>query len=235
MPSSKFLIHTTLALSILALTACGTSRPADTPPAPATVAPATVAPTVPAPTVEATPDEATQPATAPPESAPTASAPTAAPSVEPTVAPLSFTAATYTDASAGIALDYPADWTLSPNSQVGVRGGQAVLLSPNASLDTLAAGATRVTISTNLWDPKGDLVAYVTQRKTAWEASGFAITHEASWTLPDGRAAQIFIVQSPDTPVFYLLTTIGDDYLSLIGEGDLELVEEIAHTLRPLE
>ena len=113
-----------------------------------------------------------------------------------------------------------------------MRGGQALLLSPGTTVETLPDGGTRVSITTYLWDPKGDLDAYVTQRKTAWEASGFAITREETWQLPDGRAARVFIVESPDVPVFYLLTTIGDDYLQIGGEGDLALVEEMARTLR---
>jgi hypothetical protein len=190
-------------------------------------------------------------------SAPAPAQPTAAPTVAPTTAPTpepptpemvseptatpatpgtqpSFTPATYTDESAGFALDYPAEWTLDPNSQVGVRGGQALLLSPGTTPETIADGGTLVSITTYLWDPKGDLDAYVAQRKTAWDASGFPVTREEQWQLADGRTAAIFVIQTPEQPTFTLLTTIGEDYLELSGNGDLALVEEVARTLRPL-
>jgi hypothetical protein len=198
---------------LFGLAACNAPAPA-APAATPTVAP-TVAPTTPEPP---TPE--------------TASEQTAAPAAE--VMQPSFTPATYTDESAGFALDYPADWSLDPSSQVGVRGAQAVLLSPGTTLETLAEGGTRISITTSLWDPKNDLAAYVAQRKTAWDASGFAITRAEEWQLADGRAAQIFVIQTPEQPSFTLLTTVGEDYLQISGEGDLALVEEIARTLRPL-
>jgi hypothetical protein len=162
----------------------------------------------------------------------TASEPTTAPVAEATQ--LSFTPATYTDESAGFALDYPADWTLDPSSQIGVRGGQALLLSPGTTPETLADGGTRISITTYIWDPKNNLEAYVAQRKVAWDASGFAITREEQWQLADGRTAYVFVVNTPEQPTFTLLTTIGEDYLQIGGDGDAALVEEIAHTLRPL-
>jgi hypothetical protein len=116
-----------------------------------------------------------------------------------------------------------------------VRGGQALLLSPGSTLETLADGGTRVSITVYVWDPKHDLNAYVAQRKVAWDASGFAITREEQRQLADGRAAHIFMVQTPDQPSFFLLTTVGEDYLQIGGDGDLSLVEAIAHTVRPID
>ena len=44
-----------------------------------------------------------------------------------------------------------------------------------------------------------------------------------------------FVLQSPDkSQVFFLFTTLGQDYLEISGEGNLALVEEIARTMRPL-
>jgi hypothetical protein len=175
-----------------------------------------------------------------PISAPTPETATSEPASEPTTAPviettqLSFTPATFTDESAGFELDYPAEWTLDPSSQVGTRGGQALLLSPGTTPETVADGGTRVSVTTYLWDPKNDLDAYVAQRKVAWDASGFAITREEQWQLADGRTAYVFVTQMPEQPSFTLFTTIGEDYLQISGEGDLALVEEIAHTLRSL-
>jgi hypothetical protein len=162
----------------------------------------------------------------------TASAPITAPVTKTTQ--LSFTPTTYTDESAGFELDYPSGWTLDPSSQIGVRGGQALLLSPGTTPETLANGGARISITTYIWDPKNDIDAYVAQRKVAWDTSGFAITREEQWQLADGRTAYVFVVQTPEQPTFTLFTTIGEDYLQIGGDGDLALVEEIVHTLRPL-
>lgn len=202
------------------LVACG--APGSAEPTTAATALPTIAPTI-ASTVAPTPETASEPTTAPVATAPVTG-----------TAQLSFTPATYTDESAGFALDYPAEWTLDPSSQVGVRGGQALLLSPGTTLETLADGGTRVSITTYMWDPKNDLDAYVDQRKVAWDASGFAITREEQWQLADGRTAYVFVVQTPEEPTFTLFTTIGEDYLQVSGDGDLALAEEIARTLRPL-
>lgn len=154
---------------------------------------------------------------------------------EPTQSPISFEAATYRDETAGFELDYPADWTLDPSSQIGVRGAQALLLSPGTTSETLAEGGSRAAIIVYTWDPKHDLNAYVAQRKTAWEASGFVFDPQATWELVDGRQVQSFRVQSPEQQQsFFAFTTVGEDYLQLSGDGDVALIEEIAHTLRPL-
>jgi len=203
-------------LLLFVLVACGAPGRVEPTAAP------TMLPTI-APTTAPTPEPPTPAATSEPTAAPVAEA-----------RPLSFTPATYTDARAGFELDYPATWTLDPSSQIGVRGGQALLLSPGTTAETVASGGTRVSITTYLWDPKNDLDAYVAQRKVAWAASGFAITREEQWPLADGRTAYVFVVQTPEQPTFTLLTTIGQDYLQIGGDGDAALVEEIAHTLRPL-
>ena len=209
------------------LVACG--APGRDAPTEVLPTPAEAATTVPTPVPTAVPPT---PEPVPPTPVAT-EAPTAAPAPE--QPQLSFTPATYVDERAGFAFDYPAEWTLDPGSQVGARGGYALLTSPGTTAETLADGGARISISTNLWDPKGDLDAYVAQRKIAWDASGFAIISEDSWQLVDGRDARIFIVNTPEQPVYNLFTTIGDDYLQLGMEGDMALAEEIAHTLRPLE
>lgn len=154
---------------------------------------------------------------------------------EPTRSPISFDAALYRDETAGFELDYPADWTLDPSSQVGVRGAQALLLSPGTTSETLAEGGSRVALIVYTWDPKHDLNAYVAQRKTAWEASGFVFNAEETWQLADGRQVQSFSVRNPEqAQSFFAFTTVGEDYLQVSGEGDLALIKEIAHTLRLL-
>ena len=208
------------ALSLSVLVACSSPAPAPSPAA--TEAPA-AAPTAAAPTLAPT----AVPSTEAPTPSPVPPAAEAAP------APLSFTPATYVDAQAGFALDYPADWTLDPSSQVGVRGGQALLLSPGTTPETLAEGGTRISIVTYLWDPKRDIDAYAAQRKLAWDASGFVVTREESFQLADGRAAYAFAVQTHESSFFAVVTTVGEDYLQVTGEGNLSLAEEIIRTLRP--
>lgn len=151
----------------------------------------------------------------------------------PTKSAISFEAAIYRDEKAGFEFDYPATWTLDPSSQIGVRGAQALLLSPNTTPETLAEGGSRLAMIVYQWDPKNDLAAYVAQRMTAWEASGFSVKPEAEWALSDSRQVKSFLVQSPGQPPWFsLFTTVGEDYLQISGEGDLALIEEIAHTLR---
>jgi len=179
----------------------------------------TIEPAVQTPSVVDTPTPAPRPTNAP----------------EPTKSPISFEAATYRDETASFELDYPADWTLDPSTQVGVRGAQALLLSPGTTSETLAEGGSRIALIVYTWDPKHDLDAYVAQRKTAWEASGFVFDSEETWELADGRQVQSFSVHNPDqAQSFFAFTTVGEDYLQLSGESDLALIEEIAHTLRPL-
>jgi len=182
----------------------------------ACAAPATV--TLPPPVETEAPAIPTEPATAPKLPAP------------------SFESQVYLNETAGFALDYPAGWTV--NEQViGPRGSQVQFLSSPelAEAATLPEGATRVTASINQWDPNNDLAAYIATRKTAWESSGFTILAEEPLTLELGLPAVQFTVQTPDglTTVF-LVAALGDQYLTLSGEGDLELVQEIVQRLRPI-
>ena len=176
-----------------------------------------------------------------PASAPTADVPTVpvvplpTATLEPTAVPLSFTPNTYKAEAAGIELDYPSDWTTTPIKEVGTRGSTGQLFSPGSTAANLAEGGSRVGITIYLWDPKNDLAAYVTHRKTAWEGGGSSIVKESSGDLLDGRKYMSFIVQAPDKQqAFFLLTGLGEKYLEISGEGNLALAEEIAHTVRPL-
>ena len=174
---------------------------------------------------------------------PTAAVPTTAPpglasptpTLRPTAVPLSFASATYRDETNGFELDYPTDWSSNPNTQIGSRGSQALLLSPGASAETLPEGGTRISITIYLWDPKNDLATYVTHRKTAWDGSLSTVEVEHKGDLVDGRKEMDFIVNAPDgVQAFFLFTNLDERYLEISGEGDLGLVQEIAHTLRPL-
>lgn len=148
----------------------------------------------------------------------------------------SFKSQTYINEAVGFALDYPAQWTVK-ETLLGDRGSQSVLLSSPeiADLAVLPEGETRVAVTVYQWDPKNDLAAFVDVRKSAWEASGFSILDEEPLTLDLGLAAVRFTVQAPDgLTVPFLFAAIGDQYLSISGEGDLALVEEIMMYLRPV-
>ena len=157
------------------------------------------------------------------------------PTSPPTAQPLSFVSATYTDEVNGFKLDYPADWSLQPNTAIGSRGSQAQLLSPGTTAETLAPGGTRLSITVYQWDPRHDLAAFVTQRRAAWDAGGSKLLSEAKGDLMDGRKAMDFVVEGPDgLKSYFLFTDLGEQYLQIAGEGDLALIGEIANTFRPL-
>jgi hypothetical protein len=147
----------------------------------------------------------------------------------------SFEAQTYVDETVGFALDYPAGWMVNEGASGG-RGLEMQFLSAPelANAPTLPEGATRVSATVYLWEPKNDLAAYIAQRKTAWEASGFTILEEKPVVLELGLPAVQFTVQTPETQVVFMITAIGDQYLEVSGEGNLELVKEIVQRVRPI-
>lgn len=148
----------------------------------------------------------------------------------------SFESLTYINEAVGFAIDYPAQWIVN-ETVLGERASQILLLSTPeiADLQTLPEGATRVAVVINQWDPKNDLAAFVDVRKTAWESSGFTILDEEPLTLDLGLAAVRFTVQTADgVTVLFQFAAVGDQYLSISGEGDLALVEEIMRYLRPV-
>ena len=162
---------------------------------------------------------------------PTQPAPTEAPTP-------SFEPATYQNDLAGFAFDYPASWTVGPTQQQS-RGGITSFTSWSRPADVLPdetpPGETRLDVTVQLWDPKGDLEAFLGQRRGAWAASGSTVVEEKQWTLgEDGRPAASFVVQGSDgAQAYFFFTTLGDDYLVLSGSGDLALLAEIAGTVRP--
>ena len=168
---------------------------------------------------------------------PTAEPPPAAePSSTPAPAP-SFEAVTYRDATNGFELDHPASWLVGPSEQQS-RGGITAFTSWQRPTDVFPdetpPGETRMDVTVQLWDPTGDLEAFLEQRHNAWDASGIEVTLEERWTLDDGRAAAAFVVEGSDgAPAYFFFTTTGDRYLVLSGSGDLDLLAEIAHSLRP--
>ena len=146
----------------------------------------------------------------------------------------SFEAQTYVNEAVGFALDYPAGWTVS--EQIGPRGTQVQFLSSPelAEAVTLPDGATRLNATIYQWDPRNDLPAFVANQKTAWEGSGFPILEEEQLVLELGLPAVQFKVQTPEAQVVFLIAALGDRYLVLSGEGNLELVKEIVGRIRPI-
>jgi hypothetical protein len=175
-------------------------------------------------TIPPTETAATVPAAAPTEAIPNGKLPAA-----------SFESRTYINERVGFALDYPAGWSVN-EAVIGSRGSQVQFLSsPDlADLAVLPEGATRVSATVYQWDPKNDLAAFIENQKNAWEASGFTILEEQPLTLELGLAATQFTVQTPDANVIFLITATGDQYLVLSGEGNLDLVREIVHRVRPI-
>ncbi len=163
----------------------------------------------------------------------TAPAPTEA-APNPKLPAASFEAQTYVNQEVGFALDYPAGWTVS--EQIGPRGTQVQFLSSPelAEAVTLPEGAARVNAVIYQWDPKNDLTAFVANQKTAWEASGFPILEEEQLVVELGLPAVQLTVQTPEGQTVFLIAALGDRYLVLSGEGNLELVKEIVGRLRPI-
>ncbi len=149
----------------------------------------------------------------------------------------SFEPAVYSDPIIGIELDYPKGWMIDLAS-VGERASQAQISSwqhaPGDPVTGRPEGSTLVNVTAYQWDPQNDLAAYVTQRKLAWESSGFGVLSEESITLKDGWPAAALVVQFPEGKSFFLFSYVGARYLEVSGDGDLELVRRIAFTLRPM-
>jgi hypothetical protein len=143
---------------------------------------------------------------------------------------------THTDETYAYSFDYPVEWMLDPIA-FGARAPGGYQLTSWAHepglISEVPADGTLMNILVQLWDPKADLAAFVEQRKTAWEASGIQITSEADVTLASGAPAREFTVNGPDgVPGYFLFSVIGEDYLVASGNGDIELIRQVARSLR---
>jgi hypothetical protein len=152
--------------------------------------------------------------------------PTEIPPEAPTEIPaVSFEAVTYQDDEAGFAFEYPSNWGIG-FQETQSRGYVKQLQD---------ATGPRLDVVVLLWDPKGDLPAYLEVRRSAFESSG-TIVEEKSLNLENGREAATFLVEGVDgNQGFFFITTLHDRYLQLSGSGDLELLAEIARTVRVIE
>lgn len=148
-----------------------------------------------------------------------------------------FESVIYLDPILGIELDYPKGWFVEV-AHVGGRAGQAQISSwqhaPGDAVTDRPAGTTLVNVTVFQWEPQNDLAAFVSQRRLAWESSGFPVLSEEAVTLKDGWPAVTLLVQFPEGQVFYLITYVGASYVEVSGDGDLDLVRRIAFTLRPM-
>ncbi|MFN8441006.1 MAG: SH3 domain-containing protein [Caldilineaceae bacterium] len=153
-----------------------------------------------------------QPAPAPTEGAP---------SIQATTVPTVTTSVVYEDAG-GFAFNYPSDWNIT-GGEAGVRGNIIQFTAPDG---------TKLDVSILDWDPKNDLNAYVATRKTAWDASGMQIIDEQAWTVGNDHPAVRLIIRSGNEDGFFLLTTLGDQYLTLGGSGNLDALNAIGKSLR---
>ncbi len=171
----------------------------------------------------------------------TTSAPTPMilPSETPAIPELSFEPATYRDEDAGFEFDYPAAWVADPPQVVGPRGTSAQITSfprdPGELPEVIPTDGTIMAVTVLLWDPKNDLNQFVDLRIQGWEDSNYEILLEEGWTLTGDWEAFHFLIKTPEQDVLYLITTVGERYLLLSGTGDLDLLGEMAGTLRPIE
>lgn len=143
------------------------------------------------------------------------------------------TTATYQDDVAGFAFDYHAPaWTIGDTLQMGPRSYVVQMrFAAHAPEET---GETYLEVAVMNWDPKHDLAGYVAVRKQAWAASGMPIVDEETRTLAGGHPAMRFLVNGADgtTQAYFLITTVGEQYLVFSGAGNLDALDEVAQTLR---
>jgi hypothetical protein len=158
--------------------------------------------------------------------------PTAAPApTEMKIPAPAWEAQTYVNEEVGFALDVPATWTYT-EQVVGERGSQVKFLSaPDISDNAVTIeGGVRLIITLYDWEPKDDLPAFIAVRKEAWADN--TIVSEAQVMLEGGLPSTLVTLQTPDTALVYLLAYVGETYLVISGEGDLELAKQVFLTLR---
>lgn len=154
---------------------------------------------------------------------------TPVPNAEPTSTPVeepdySFEPVAFVDQESGFELLYPSTWTTPGGQVIGSRGYNVSFFEA----DELRMGAT-----VYLWDPKRDLQAWSAQREQSWIGSGNIIVSKEETILQGDNFALAYVIETVgEEQAFILLTTIGDRYFELFGDGDVDLIEEIASTVR---
>ncbi len=171
--------------------------------------------------------------TLPPASPVTVDSSTAVPATEVSAPPAETQ--TYTDSAYGFSFDYPAAWMLDVVT-LGDRAPHSIQLTSwqhePGMISEVPAGATIVNVTVQRWDPKGDLAAFGQHMQEAWNNSGNSVVSQSELSLADGRAAQEYVLHAADGEGYFLLTTLGDNYLVVSGSGNVETLRQIGRSLR---
>jgi len=142
---------------------------------------------------------------------------------------------TYIDDAGGYRFDYPSAWMLD-EVVFGSRAPGGYQLTSWAHepglISEVAPDGTVMNILIQLWDPKADLAAFVQQRKSAWASSGIAIVSEEDLTLANGAPAKEFVTESQGQIGYSLFSVLDENYLVASGEGELDLIRQVARSLR---
>ena len=140
---------------------------------------------------------------------------------------LSFESTTYRDELAGFEFDHPRSWTLGHQEKQG-RGYIVQLCEQSPD-------QPRMQITVMLWEPN-DLDGFSSRHEQSWLDSGNAIVSREEWMLAGNHRAIRYLIEGRSGERdFVLLTTVGERYLLLSGSGDLNLLAEIARTVRFLD
>ncbi|MCH7663170.1 MAG: hypothetical protein IH859_04785 [Chloroflexi bacterium] len=164
------------------------------------------------------------------------------PSPEPTPTPsdvleLSYESVLYRDEEAGFQLEYPAGWSEGYGERQSRSYFQTFFSwdpSVSDSIEFVPAGGTYMQIVVSLWEPTDDLDAYVDWQSQVLEDSRNESISMEEITLSDGESGVMAVYLSADGSklFFFFWMAIGERYLTITGEGDLELLTEIVSTLR---
>jgi hypothetical protein len=147
--------------------------------------------------------------------------------------------AVYNDPDLGYAFNYPATWKIAYGENQS-RGGYFQFaradFQPDISAGGLPAEEILLQVAVYLWDPKGDLEAYLEHRYQAWDASGITYSEIRRWTRPGGEpAVELLITGSEGDQALLILTVVGERYLELSSDRELEVLSAIGSTLRGAE
>jgi hypothetical protein len=104
----------------------------------------------------------------------------------------------------------------------------------SAIFDSNSPGETRLDIRVLQWEPLS-LDAFILHRKTTWDASGMIVRSEEKLTLQSGLPVVEFRVTGTDgDDAYFMVTVIGDLFVTLSGSGDFEIIELVGKSLRPI-
>jgi len=142
----------------------------------------------------------------------------------------------YQDTASGFSFEYPTEWMLD-TIVLGTRAPAGYQITSwthdPGIISEVPAGGTIIDIIVQLWDPKGNLDAFVEHRKLAWDASGSKIIQTENLTLGNNMPAKIFIIKGTDgSEGYFLLSTLGENYLVVSGNGDLQKIDLVARSIR---